>query len=109
VHSQHLYAITAKNGVNDDIEIDDADSVWLSGARADFSVTGFERGWEGRVVEVVNATDWQARISANSGGSASGNRICGPDGADIVLPKRDTSAVLRYSADDRCWAPTAPK
>lgn len=50
VHCQHLYAITAKNGMNDDIESGDADSVWLSGATADFSVTGFERGWEGRAV-----------------------------------------------------------
>ena len=30
LHSEHLYAITAKKGANDDIELDDADAVWLS-------------------------------------------------------------------------------
>jgi hypothetical protein len=103
VHSEHLYAITAHNGVNDDIALDDADTVWLSSATADFSVTGFKGGWEGREVEVVNATDSKATIRANYGGSNEGNRVCVPDGTDIVLPKRDSSLVLRYREEDRCW------
>jgi hypothetical protein len=109
VHSEHLYAITAHSGVNDDIALDDADAVWLSSATADFSVTGFKGGWEGREVEVVNATDRQATIRANYGGFDEGNRICVPDGTDIVLPSRDSSLVLRYSGEAHCWVAARAK
>jgi hypothetical protein len=103
IYNDRIYAINTSNGPNEDIETGDADSIWLSEASDRFSVGGLKGGWDGRQLEVVNATAQPATLSNNDSDASPGNRICTPVGADVTLASRDDFATLTYSATANCW------
>ena len=103
MHSDRIYAITVINGANEDIEIGDADAIWLTGASYSFWVGGFEGGWSGRQLEIVNATAQPVTLISDDFDASPGNRICTSAEADVLLATRGAFATLTYSSIDRCW------
>jgi hypothetical protein len=103
VHSNRVYAITATDGANSDIETADADAVWFSGASGDFSVGGFKGGWNGRKLEIVNATAHEMALTTNDPDATRDNRICIPGEAEVRVTNRGGFAILTYSSTGACW------
>lgn len=61
-------------------------------------ITGIAAGADGELLWITNNGGFNITLKNNSGSSAAGNRIAGPNGGDVVVRATNGSALLHYDA-----------
>ena len=93
--------VTLANTGNNDVNISRiVDVIRIIGPTADFTVTGFNHGYEGRIQILKNATAFKMTLSNNSGASSAANRFS--FGRDVIVPAGGT-IILFYNAQASLW------
>lgn len=99
--AMRMGAYTAGNGANNNITIGNSAFVRVAGPTAAFSLSGIAGGYDGRMIVLYNATDYDMTLTHDAG-STPANRIYCADHTNILL-KRKGCATLMYSTADNRW------
>jgi len=95
-------SLVLSSGSNDNILIGDTSNYRATGPSGDFTVTGFQGGYDGKILRLFNATTGRMTIAHQSPGSTDTCRIFNPELKDIKLA--DSGAIdLMYDADMHRW------
>lgn len=94
--------LTLANGANSNVALDTMSTYRITGPTADYSVSGFTNGKNGRLLFLVNATVGNLSITNNGSGSLAANRIQTSGGLDLLIPSNG-SAVLQYNSALSSW------
>jgi trimeric autotransporter adhesin len=93
-------ALALVNGVNNDVVLGNYSFFRVTGPTADFSVTGFTNGTDGRTLTIINATTQNMTVSHLTGSSAA-NQINTGGSAVVLLP--NGVATLIYNSALTTW------
>ena len=96
--------LTIADGINNDVDLTTQKFSYyrITGPTADFTITGFDGGSDGRILTLVNSTTFIITIANENAGSVATNQIVTGSGADIVVPV-NTIANFIYDADITMW------
>ncbi len=95
--------LTASN--NNDVALDSMSFYRITGATATFSVTGFTSGYDGRILTIINATNYAMTLSHLTGSTAA-NQINTGMGTNIIISSNGTASFIYNSAVSK-WLTTA--
>lgn len=96
--------LTLSNGANNDLDIGINNFIKVAGPSAAFSVTGFQNGFDGRVLYLYNSVSQTMTVENEDSGSTAANRILTLTGADVTLRTTLPSfATLIYDAASSRW------
>ena len=96
--------LTIADGINNDVDLTTQKFSYyrITGPTADFTITGFDGGSDGRILTLVNSTTFIITIANENVGSVAANQIVTGSGADITVPV-NTIANFIYDADITMW------
>ena len=96
--------LTIADGINNNVDLTTQKFSYyrITGPTADFTITGFNGGSDGRILTLVNSTTFIITIANENVGSVATNQIVTGSGADITVPDR-TIANFIYDADITKW------
>jgi hypothetical protein len=97
--------ITLANGANNNVSLDYATYVRITGPSASFSISGFKNGERGAFIILRNTTAQAMTITNEGGSSSANNRILTPTNADVVIPAQTNGAtvVIQYDTVALRW------
>lgn len=75
--------VTLANGDNNDVDIGDVVTAFISGPTAAFAITGLANPEAGRIAILYNTTGQTMTLKNDNAGSAAANRILTPAGTDL--------------------------
>ena len=76
-------ALVLSNGQNNNVAISDMGFFRISGPTAVFSITGFDNGFDGRLLTILNSTNYTMTIRNNTGSNASNRLNTGSGDIDL--------------------------
>ena len=96
--------LTIADGENNDVDITTQKFSYyrITGPTDIFTITGFDGGSDGRILMLVNSTDFDMIIANENPGSLETNQVLTGSGADIAVPAR-TIANFIYDIDLSRW------
>jgi hypothetical protein len=97
-------ALTLANGQNNNVNIETSKFSYyrIAGPTAAFSVTGFFRGVDGRILTIYNSTSQTMTVDNQSGNSTAVNRIITGTGSNMSV-SAGGSVTFQYNATDSRW------
>lgn len=87
------------SGTLNDVSTDGLSTIRFTAAT---SVSGFANGYDGKELEIFNATGANLTIIHQGTGSAAANRIISPTGGNVTLTP-DSAARFRYDGTTQRW------
>jgi hypothetical protein len=99
---QNEISLTDFFNINNNVETDGFSAIRIVGPTANFSITGFRAGVDGKILTIINLTGFNMTISNLSTLSNADNRINTLNGADLVTTGNG-SITLQYSTADQRW------
>jgi Chaperone of endosialidase len=78
-------ALNLTSLVNDNIALSDMSFYRITGAIADFSVTGFTNGKDGRMLFLINSTSFNMTLGQQTVTSSAANQINTGSGTDLII------------------------
>jgi hypothetical protein len=97
---------TLANGANANVVLPHSTVVRITGPSAVFSISGFTRGYPGRLLILHNASSYTLTLTHDATSTAA-NRITTPTGVDTAVPSGN-SVMFYYSTATSRWIVSSP-
>jgi hypothetical protein len=96
-------SVALVNGANQDVNIPANTYVRVTGPSAVYSIGGFQNGFDGRSLLLVNTVAFALTINNNDAGSGASNRITTLTGANVTLRAGLSFASFIYDSTGGTW------